>query len=277
VVWWAALSTIALINLVAWTLTWRRVSRELGTLDEAGARRRRLHLLFSGIFVVVCAFRSVLPRADVQKICLYDSFLSSIFVGRSVATVAELAFVSQWRLFLAELGAATGDRLASALSRLILPTIAVAEICSWYAVLTTNYVGNTIEESLWTVTAMIAICGLASARPRTEGRLRRLLGFALFFGAADVAFMTLVDVPMYLARWRTDVASGRAYWSIGRGFTELTTRWHVTFRWEEWRTEIPWMTLYFSVAVWLSLRVARLPALRTLGVRDTVRPEAQVQ
>jgi hypothetical protein len=48
-------------------------------------------VLLSGAYVFGCAFRSILPRADVQRICLFDTWLSSVMIGRSVATVAELS------------------------------------------------------------------------------------------------------------------------------------------------------------------------------------------
>ena len=48
-------------------------------------------LLFCAAYVFGCAFRSFLPRADVQRICLFDTWLSSAFIGRSVATVAEVS------------------------------------------------------------------------------------------------------------------------------------------------------------------------------------------
>jgi hypothetical protein len=49
----------------------------------------------SGVFAAACAFRAALPRVDLEWQCLWDSPLSSIFVGRSVATVAELCFAAQ--------------------------------------------------------------------------------------------------------------------------------------------------------------------------------------
>ena len=48
-------------------------------------------LILSALFVLGCAFRSFLPRAEGQRICLYDSWWSSAILSRSVATVAELA------------------------------------------------------------------------------------------------------------------------------------------------------------------------------------------
>ena len=73
-----------------------RVYREL-TRQPAGslgsASGIGLMLLLCAAYVFGCAFRSLLPRADVQRICLFDTWLSSVVVGRSVATVAEICFV----------------------------------------------------------------------------------------------------------------------------------------------------------------------------------------
>jgi hypothetical protein len=117
----------------------------------------------SFLYVFVCAFRSWLPRADVQRICLFDTWFSSVFLGRSVATFAELAFVAQWSIILGLAGRATKDLWVQRISNLIFIFILVAEVCSWYAVITTNYLGNSIEESLWGISyfcVSIAICRL---------------------------------------------------------------------------------------------------------------------
>ena len=70
----------------------------------------QLMLLLCAAYVFGCAFRSVLPRADVQRICLFDTWLSSVLVGRSVATVAEVCFVAQWAIILHQLGTHHGRR-----------------------------------------------------------------------------------------------------------------------------------------------------------------------
>jgi hypothetical protein len=41
--------------------------------------------------------------------------------------------------------------------------------------------------------------------------------------------------------------SGARPLSLGQGLWDVRSHWTVTFAWEEWRTEIPWMSLYFSV------------------------------
>ncbi len=53
---------------------------------------------------------------------------------------------------------------------------------------------------------------------------------------------------MYLYRWQADEVQGREYLSLSQGLEDAWSRRVVTFAWEDWRTEIPWMTLYFSVS-----------------------------
>jgi hypothetical protein len=103
------------------------------------------------------AFRSFLPRADVQRIVLFDTWWSSVFVGRTVATIAELAFVAQWAIVLKMVASALPDfetqhskiswntTWVLKIAALIVPMIVFAEVCSWYAVITTNYIGNSIR------------------------------------------------------------------------------------------------------------------------------------
>jgi hypothetical protein len=37
----------------------------------------------------------------------------------------------------------------------------------------------------------------------------------------------------------------------------------VTHRWVDWKEEIPWMSLYFSAGVWVSIGVAQAAASRS--------------
>ena len=62
-----------------------------------------------------------------------------------------------------------------------------------------------------------------------------------------------VDVPMYLRRWRAGIADGSQRLRPLEGLRDVSTRWIVTHDLAEWKDEIPWMSLYFSAAVWASL------------------------
>ena len=56
------------------------------------------------------------------------------------------------------------------------------------------------------------------------------------------------------------VGDGRPYLTLSQGVRDAASRWVVTHDWGEWRDEIPWMSLYFSVGVWISIALTRAPA-----------------
>src|SRR5215207_3368720 len=153
-IWWGGLLVVSTANIALWL--WLSRCYRKRTRAEARAALRIEWLLFlCAAYVFGCAFRSVLPRADVQRICLFDTWLSSVFVGRSVATVAEIAFAAQWAVILHQLGTLTGADTTLAAAWVIVPLIVIAECFSWHAVLTTKYLNNAIENSIWAVVFFI--------------------------------------------------------------------------------------------------------------------------
>jgi hypothetical protein len=255
-VWWIGLGLIGIFNVAAVLRVAATLKR---TADPAADALRRRQLQLAVVFVVVCAFRSLVPRADVQRICLFDSWLATVFVGRALATVAELSFAAQWMLLLREVVKDRPGTLAAFIPRLILPLITAAEVFSWYATLTTNYGGNSFEESTWALVTALMVLTLVSQWSRFHGEVRRFLGVVVLACAAYFTFLCAVDVPMYVSRWHADRAAGRQYLSLRQGLHDSATRAVVTHRWEDWREEIPWMTLYFSVGPWLSMALVRAP------------------
>src|SRR5690348_16849142 len=91
--WWSFLVAISALN-IALLLGLRAAYRANPFGTNASFTAEPLALL-SAVYVFGCAFRSLLPRADVERICLFDTWLSSVLVGRSVATLAELCFAIQ--------------------------------------------------------------------------------------------------------------------------------------------------------------------------------------
>jgi nitrate reductase gamma subunit len=86
--WWGLLTLVSGANIAVWFLLYRQLQEQpTGSLGSMSSIE--LMLLLCAAYVFGCAFRSFLPRADVQRICLFDTWLSSVVIGRSVATVAE--------------------------------------------------------------------------------------------------------------------------------------------------------------------------------------------
>ncbi len=106
--WWGVLTMVSGANIAVWLLLYRQLHEQpTGSLGSTSGIK--LMLFLSAAYVFGCAFRSFLPRADVQRICLFDTWLSSVAVGRSVATVAETCFAVQWAITLHQLGTMTGS------------------------------------------------------------------------------------------------------------------------------------------------------------------------
>jgi hypothetical protein len=256
--WWALLTLVSGANIAAWF--WLYDQFHVSPAGHiGGATGIELMLVLCAAYVFGCAFRSFLPRADVQRICLFDTWLSSVVVGRSIATVAELAFAAQWAIVLARLGTMTGADTTLNVAWIVLPLIAIAECFSWYAVLTTNYLGSAIENSIWAVTFAAVGVGLGRLLPEFDGPVRMVLTIAIVGIAGYLAFLLTIDVPMYVSRWR--VSNGSKFLRPFEGLRDAATRWVVTHDLAAWKDEMAWMTLYFSAAVWGSLALCVFYAL----------------
>lgn len=272
--WWTVLCAIGALNVLAWSVSAVRLNRRHSFMSAERFTMRRLQLLLSAVYVFGCAYRCAFPVFDVPRICLFNSWLSSVIVGRSVATLAELCFVGQWALMLRETSRATGSVVGQTASRVLVPMIAIAEACSWYSVLTTSNLGHVAEESIWGLTAALTVGSVLAIWPRFTSPRRPVLIACCAAGIAYVAFMVVVDVPMYWSRWIADEAMGRHYLSIAQGLHDVAGRWVVSHRWEDWKSEVAWMSLYFSVAVWVSLSLIHAPVPEAYIARPAGSPIA---
>jgi hypothetical protein len=277
-VWNTALCAFAIVNAAAWLSAQRRLRRRADELPAGVLATRRAMLGLSAIYVLGCAFRSALPMLDVQRICLHDGVLSRIAIGRGVATIAELAFVAQWALMLREAAGREARRVIGQAAVALLPLGVAAEIVSWLGVLTRNNLLHALENSLWTLGAALVLVALAALPEGADVRRRRMIGVGIAAVAAYVAFMVAIDVPMYLQRWH---ASGETVLPLAVGMVEVLRRCVPTPLVAAWREDIPWLTLYFTAGVWLSIALVDAPALaegsQVLSATKTfpVRPRAR--
>jgi hypothetical protein len=258
--WWALLTLVSSANIALWFVLYRQVHTQ-PTSGPDSASDVKLMLVLSAAYVFGCAFRSFLPRADVQRICLFDTWLSSVVIGRSVATVAEICFAAQWAIVLRQLGGMAGVDVISNVAWAIVPLIVVAQCCSWYGVLTTNYLANAIENSIWALTFLVVGIALCLLLPEFHGLVRLAIVIAIIGIAGYLAFLITIDVPMYLNRWREGLADGSEVLRPLEGLRDASTRWVVTHDFAQWKDEIAWMSLYFTAAVWASLALCLVYSL----------------
>jgi hypothetical protein len=135
-------------------------------------------------------------------------------------------------------------------------------------VLTKSNFGHVLEESIWGLCAALLIASLVVVWPRCRREVRPMLAAACAIGLGYVIYMFEVDVPMYWARWMSDLDQGRQFLSITQGWVEASGHWVVSHSWSDWKTEVIWMSLYFSVAVWISIGLIHVPS--SFGPRNSL-------
>jgi phosphatidylserine synthase len=126
-----------------------------------------------------------------------------------------------------------------------------AQLCCWYSVVTMNQFGHIMEESIWACSIYLVMTEAMNSSPVSrDGKWFK--GASIPVAMCYVAFMILVDIPMYMDRYLYDRRHDKTYLTFYQGWNEIQ---HclVVSQSDYWYKEMPWMTLYFSVAVWISL------------------------
>lgn len=245
--WLGSLAALAAFNALLWI--WVARSASSGAYSET-------QLLLSGVYVSVCAFRSVFPRVDLERICLWDTWLSAILIGRTAATIAEICFALQCALFVHRLSDITGLPSLALVAHAFVPLAILAEMVCWYAVLSLNHIGHAIEESLWALLMLILSAAFGAAALAVQGPLQLMLIAGCLVYGVGAGLTVAFDVGMYVRRWRQKATGVRL--TLATGLRDSHSRRHPIFAWKVWREEAPWMTLYFSIGVWTSLAMVLL-------------------
>ncbi|KAL7550000.1 hypothetical protein ACHAWF_013458 [Thalassiosira exigua] len=264
--WWVGLSSISLIVIAVWIYSYATLLHQTTSVND-GHPYQRYHLMLSGVYVFVCVYRSFLPRIDLERYCLWDTFASSIFFGRSTATIAEVAFAGQIALFLYDLGQVHDHPFARCLTIVLVPMIITAQCFCWCDVVTLNHVYHAIEESICAISSLLVGAEMASlAIYHSDSQpvyALGIIGSILCF--SFLGFMVIVDVPMYTKRWREgrikmDRERKLIYMDSFEGAEDVLRTMVVTKSWDVWKEETVWLTGYFSSAVWLSFLLVHMPA-----------------
>lgn len=254
IIWWRILSTIGLLNIAIWGVCYVHI-----TSQEFVSPYHYPHLYLSGIYTVVCAFRSIWPRIDLERYVLIDHWVSSIVLGRSAATIAEISFALQMKIFLDELCALSGDSQFAQYTFVIVISLSLAQVFCWLGVITLNHLGHAIEESIWGLTFIIISIGIARSISTLEGTWLIIAWISLMATTIYVIFMCVIDIPMYLKKWTIDRHKQNRTLHFKSGFKDALTSRKATRAWSTWKPEVAWLTGYFSCAVWLSLSLNFLP------------------
>jgi hypothetical protein len=249
--WWRALCALALLNVCLWLAVWQ--------VGPVSGVHGGLQLALSGVYVLVCAYRSVLPRVDLERLVVIDTRLSSIFLGRVAATVAEICFAIQLGLLVHQLGMHAGLPWVQPAAWAVPVFMVVAQGFCWHSVLTLNHITQAVESMLWAagfswMAALLAIVALDSS-----GWVSTLALVGVAGSVAFVAYVLCVDAPMYWRRYRHGRTQGQVYMRLDQGARDALHRRVPSGNWAAWKADALWLTPYFSLGVWASIAMVCVP------------------
>jgi len=244
-IWWKFLCVTAVINIIVWLVA---IWMNSDTSDFSYA-----HPILSGIYVMTCAFRSFYPRVDLERYCLIDTPLSSVVLGRSFATIAEICFSIQCALLIYDLGVLLNSSAIVYISYSIVPIIVLAQACCWYAALTLKHIWHAAEEFAWLIMVFLAAACFYTGFNALDGFYRVLMGIGLLSCMGSAYIMLFLDIPMYFSRNQNDSKAGTKYLSLEEGIRDAVNRRVQTNDWSVWKKEALWITPYFTFGVWLSI------------------------
>ena len=237
--WWVTLCIVGFGNLVIMAHYWRRLDHPMPSQYLVSA------LCF--VYVAVCAFRSFLPRRDDLSICFFKGTLSTPLIGRAAATCAEVAFAILIAIVYASVVKTVGATTRSQTAIwLIIPIICIAQCFCWYGI-EVSIGGHIVEETLWTLCAVILAAVIVSTR--NEGGddrqdHRRLLRKTLLVLLIYILFMVTIDIPMYVNSWQEH---------MDKKLPESSSCARVSRSWDDWKEAIPWMSGYFILGSWSAM------------------------
>jgi hypothetical protein len=249
--WWGALCALAVLNSCLWL--------SVLLYGPITGFRGELQLALSGVYVLVCAYRSVLPRVDLERLVVVDTHLSSIFLGRVAATIAEICFALQLGLVVHQLGVHAGMTWVPWAAWAIPVFMVVAQAFCWHSVLTLNHITQAVESMLWAagfawMAALLVVIALESS-----GWVNSLALFGILCSTAFVAYVVGVDAPMYWRRYQHGRSHGLTYMRLDHGARDAWRRRVRSGSWSAWKTDALWLTPYFSVGVWISIAIVLVP------------------
>jgi hypothetical protein len=164
-IWWGCMVVISLFNLAL--LLRLYVTRQ-------GSARTRSN---AALFTLVCAYRALLPRIDVPRICFWDTPASWVLFGRLGSTAAELTWTYQFYSLLRAVhrgGAASKVRSTRKVLRTASAAIglaSVAEVFSWTNLISGSDLYSTAEQALWSVLFLMLAAGYGGTREHFVARV----------------------------------------------------------------------------------------------------------
>jgi hypothetical protein len=229
--------------------------------------KNKLIVYLALVFVIVCAIRSIWLRNDTEKICFFKSGMSTPMLGRFLATISEICFIIiliiVFKTIIQDTG---GNKCLTMLVNIILPIIIIAEVLSWIGCITKRYLWNASEETAWTISGIIflIVSIVLYINNKHNPTYSTFLIVFMISCLLYVIYMITTDVPMYIKqekkanmirKQKGKVRSTMTCKKFIKKFKKFGKCQKVSKSYEDWSSEMCWMTGYFTIGVWCCILV----------------------
>jgi len=242
--WWFIISQFSIYNI-----------EKLYYLEYNKNNKFALHVYqASWVFIMACSIRSIFPRIDGLRICLFDYWLSYPLVGRICATFGELAFAYQLTLVTKSFAYKLNCHKIYKGMDLVMGLIFIAQLFCWYGVLYHKNLMHVIEESIWMVSMLsIGLSYLYFNELVSNNVTKFKFTLAFLISAGYSIFMIFIDIPMYYNRYLK--YNYYNYGSFLDKIKDMAICKIVTSNYLVWNNDVIWMTGYFIGASYLSIKL----------------------
>ena len=143
--------------------------------------------------------------------------------------------------------------------------ISIAQIFCWIGIITQDPSYNAIEESLWTIFGFTIFVIYSVLYLNINNfnqtlkikKLKSIIPIILISTLLYILFMTLNDVPMYIKRAKQSKDKNVQYNNLMDGIQSMKKCKKATSSFKEWKEDIPWLSLYFTLSVWGSIYILK--------------------
>ena len=213
---------------------------------------------YARYFYINCLIRGFFPRIDVSRTCFFGGFISSVIVGRTLATVGELSLVICVQDYIKQNLLVYRRYQRHSFMSVFIITILVlinylvfflavlAEIYSWTSVIYRDNTYHIYEESIWLtmgVYTFIMSWFFRESIPRDKNIKfnNQMCIITLFY----IIYMLLIDIPRYQQR-ALDQAPPT---SFNTGFWELFECQKISQDFKDYA--VSFHLLYFGIAPYI--------------------------
>jgi hypothetical protein len=252
-IWWFLLSTYSIYNIYTLYIYKQKINYyKLNNYKHKLINYDKSNFIACCLYTGACAIRSIFPRMDVERICLFDTVLSYPIVGRICATIGELAFIYQITLITKNIADYLDcNRIYNNMNIIKCMNI-YAQLFCWFGVLYQINLMHVFEECIW----MISVCYIGFCYLYFYNQVEYNI-FKIIFYISQIYtfFMIFIDIPMYYHKSikdaevidisLIDAIKNMSYCDVSDSYND-------------WKQEIPWMTGYFINGPFISLKLLDL-------------------